>query len=29
VLVILAAVAIIIVFRTSEKWVYYETETGR
>ncbi len=29
VLVILAAVAIVVTFRTSERWVYYETETGR
>jgi multiple sugar transport system permease protein len=29
VLVILAAVAIVITFRTSERWVYYETDTGR
>jgi multiple sugar transport system permease protein len=29
VLVILAAAAIIITFRTSERWVYYEGDTGR
>lgn len=29
VLVILAAVAIIIIFRSSEKWVYYETDSKR
>jgi len=29
VLVVLAAIAIIITFRTSERWVYYETDTGR
>jgi multiple sugar transport system permease protein len=29
VLVILAAVAIVITFRSSERWVYYETDTGR
>jgi len=29
VLVLLAAVAIVVTFRTSERWVYYETETGR
>lgn len=28
VLVILAAISIIITFRTSERWVYYETNTG-
>jgi multiple sugar transport system permease protein len=29
VLVILAAIAIVVTFRTSERWVYYETDTGR
>jgi multiple sugar transport system permease protein len=29
VLVILAAAAIVVTFRSSERWVYYETDTGR
>jgi multiple sugar transport system permease protein len=29
VLVILAAITIVIIFRTSERWVYYETDTGK
>ncbi len=29
VLVILAAFAIVVTFRTSERWVYYETDAGR
>lgn len=29
VLVILAAVAIVVTFRSSERWVYYETDSGR
>lgn len=29
VLVIISAIAIVIIFRTSERWVYYETDTNR
>lgn len=29
VLVVLAALAIVVTFRSSERWVYYETDTGR
>jgi membrane-anchored glycerophosphoryl diester phosphodiesterase (GDPDase) len=27
--VIISAIAIVIIFRTSERWVYYETDTNR